>query len=123
MVMIGASMFTSKNLRWMVSKQMKFHLGRLVATRGITSRMQDDTFAQFVKACILKHATGEWGDLTPDDKQVNEEALTPGEPGRLLSSYNLPQGIAHDDGVGGEKIWIITEWDRSVTTVLWPGEY
>jgi len=60
----------------------------------------------------MLHVKGQWGDLSEDDKQANDEALNQ-TGGRLLSAYNLPQG----------KIWIVTEADRSSSTVLLPSEY
>ncbi len=62
---------------------------------------------------IYRHIAGDWGDLDPEDAAQNHEGLLSGE-GRLMSMYTLKDG---------EKIWIITEWDRSATTVLLPSEY
>ena len=59
-----------------------------------------------------RHAAGFWGDVCEEDWQANENALR--LDCRLLSIYNL---------AGGEKVWIITEWDRSATTILRAGEY
>jgi hypothetical protein len=93
----------------------KFSLGNLVCTRGVANRCAMDAhFAQKVEESILRHAVCDWGDLCDEDKQVNKEALQEG--GRLLSAYYI-------DDAKAEKIWIITEWDRSVTTVLFPDEY
>lgn len=64
-----------------------------------------------IAACLNRHAKGDWGDVCDEDKKANDFALDNKE--RILSSYTL------DD----TKIWIITEWDRSVTTVLFPSEY
>ena len=61
---------------------------------------------------LLRHVTGDWGDLEDEDKKENELSVREGF--RILSSYNLETGA---------KVWIITEWDRSVTTVLLPEEY
>lgn len=64
-----------------------------------------------------RHFVGDWGDLDEHDRRVNREASLPDEDGnlgRILSAYTLP---------GGATIWIITEADRSVTTVLTPSEY
>lgn len=60
----------------------------------------------------MRHATGDWGGLDPADKRANDSALANGE--RLLSAYPLRDGT---------KVWIITEWDRSVTTLLLPSDY
>jgi hypothetical protein len=72
----------------------------------------DSGFALFVTLCLKRHARGDWGDLSPEDRQENELAL--GKYLRILSAYEhktLP------------KIWIITEADRSATTVLFPEDY
>ena len=61
---------------------------------------------------LQRHATGDWGDLCTDDINANNDALQYGD--RLLSSYALTESC---------KVWIITEWDRSVTTILLPSEY
>jgi len=59
-----------------------------------------------------RHARGDWGELPPEDAKANNRALKDGE--RLLSSYPLADGV---------KVWIITEWDRSYTTLLMPEDY
>jgi len=61
---------------------------------------------------LLKHTQGDWGDLDPEDARENEYAL--GRRLRIFSAYTLQSGV---------RIWIITEADRSVTTVLLPEEY
>jgi len=91
---------------------VKFPLGQTVMTRGVADKVAVDTrFAEFTFQSLKRHANGDWGDLCPEDKRANEEALKIGE--RLFSAYETPQW----------KIWIITEWDRSVTTILFPEEY
>jgi hypothetical protein len=60
---------------------------------------------------LARHATGDWGDLCAFDRRQNEIALRNGH--RVLSSYEVPAG----------RVWIITEADRSVTTMLLPEEY
>ena len=67
---------------------------------------------QSALALLERHAYGDWGELAPEDWQANEDALQ--EDTRLLSAYPLTTG---------ERIWVITEWDRSATTVLLPAEY
>ena len=90
----------------------KFNLGQAVMTRGIAEKMeQDKEFAKFVNVSFIRHANGDWGEMCEEDKQANEDALIHEE--RLFSSYTK----------GEWKIWIITEWDRSVTTILFPSEY
>ncbi len=90
--------------------QPKFELGALVATPGALELLQ--TAGKQPLDYIIRHLTGDWGDLDEHDRLVNESALLHG--GRLLSSYI----IASD-----ERLWIITEADRSATTLLLPSEY
>ena len=89
----------------------KFPLGRLVVTRGVSERMADDEdFADFVLHSLRRHAQGDWGDLGEEDVQENEFSLSRGL--RLFSLYGDER-----------KIYVITEADRSATTVLFPSEY
>ena len=90
-----------------------FKLGQMVMTAGVSDKMADDeSFSAFVRKCMARHADGDWGNLNETDQRENEYALTRNL--RLLSSYE--QGVL-------PKIWIITEADRSATTVLFPDEY
>lgn len=94
----------------------KFELGRTVVTRGVHEMMQtNQTFKHFVERSLGRHANADWGDLCEEDSALNDEALTSGED-RLFSSYTF-------DKKNDIRIWIITEWDRSVTTILFPHEY
>lgn len=91
----------------------RFQLGKTVWTRGVNDQVADSaTFAKFILSSLRRHACGNWGDLDDEDKATNEEALQAGE--RILSAYEQK---------GLPKIWIITEADRSVTTILFPEEY
>lgn len=91
----------------------KFPTGRLVATAGIDAEIKrNPAFSDFVGQCMQRHIHGDWGDLTQEDKKANDAALKEGN--RLLSAYEQKPF---------PKIWIITEWNRSVTTVLFPEEY
>ncbi len=85
----------------------KFPLGEIVITSNAAARLKRAA----VRKALTRHASGDWGDVCPDDAKSNEEALK--HSGRLLSVY----------GTGTEKFWIITECDRSVTTVLMPEDY
>jgi hypothetical protein len=87
-----------------------FSLGQLVATPGALDALceADVSFFDY----LLRHRTGDWGDLDAEDKAANNRALKEGT--RLFSAYVLPTGV---------KIWIITEADRSATTLLLPSEY
>jgi hypothetical protein len=84
----------------------------LVFTREVNSKVADDIrFTKFVINSLRRHQRHDWGDMCKEDKQANDEALKTGD--RLFSAYKN----------GEDKIWIITEADRSVTTVLFPDEY
>lgn len=86
----------------------KFSLGQLVATRNAANCLSTSD----VSEALRRHASGDWGDLTDDDRAENELSLIEGF--RLLSSYVSSTGV---------KFWIITEADRSSTTVLLPEDY
>ena len=85
----------------------KFPLGQVVITANAAQRL--DPVA--VREALRRHAAGDWGDIGPEDACENELALKEGF--RLLSAY----------GTGEKRFWIITEADRSVTTVLLPENY
>jgi hypothetical protein len=90
----------------------RFHLGQVVLTRGVNDlAAENDAFTKFVMESLHRHTTGDWGDLCNEDQRANDYAL--GKYLRIFSAYN------HKD----KKIWIITEADRSATTVLFPDEY
>ncbi|MBE0427773.1 MAG: hypothetical protein IBX72_14155 [Nitrospirae bacterium] len=91
---------------------IKFSLGQTVVTRGVNSLITEDPdLAKFVYLSLNRHSQGDWGDLCEEDRKENEFSLKNGF--RLLSSYKY----------GDVKICIITEADRSATTVLFPHEY
>ena len=94
----------------------KFALGTLVTMQGVHDEMtRDSQFAEFVLTCIARHKACDWGDLCDGDKHQNDEAVRTCDD-RIFSAY---EPADHP----GWRIWIITEWDRSVTTVLFPDEY
>lgn len=89
-------------------KVIKFPLGNIVTTNGAYAETTPlDCFY-----ILLRHVQGDWGDLEDCDKKANDQALEHG--GRLLSTYYTRLGV---------KIWVITEADRSYTTLLLPEEY
>ena len=91
----------------------KFPIGNMVMTRGINDEIAENTpFSTFVLKSLKRHAQCDWGDLGKEDTASNDSAVKNG--GRLFSAY-IEEGL--------KKIWIITEWDRSVTTILFPDEY
>ena len=88
----------------------RFPLGQLVATPGALAALEEAE--QDPLELITRHVTGDWGNLEEEDKQENEFSVN--RQLRILSAYKLPTG---------DKIWIITEADRSATTLLLPSEY
>lgn len=87
----------------------KFDLGKLVATPGALEVLRAAGVNVFF--IVSRHQSGDWGDLGRDDKRANDDAIVHG--GRILSCYV----------VGGEKLYVITEADRSSTCVLRANEY
>ena len=92
-------------------KPILFSLGQLVATPGALLALQRSN--QSYIGFIARHLRGDWGEvLCKEDWELNDQAVKEGT--RILSAYKTSQG---------EKIWIITEWDHSVSTILLPSEY
>jgi hypothetical protein len=87
-----------------------FPSGRLVATPGALALLEQTN--KLPVEFLSRHLRGDWGDLDEEDKTENELSLKYGL--RLLSSYQVSES---------EKLWVITEADRSVTTLLLPAEY
>jgi hypothetical protein len=85
----------------------RFPLGQLVITPAATERLTSEEIADG----IIRHARGDWGDISPGDAAENELSVREGF--RLLSAY----------GRGVRRFWVITEADRSATTVLLPEDY
>lgn len=73
----------------------------------------------FLKHCLDRHMRFDWGDVDAEDAHANDAAISTDD--RLLSAYNIPEDM--QDHEGDTKIWIITEADRSATTILFPSEY
>ena len=91
---------------------MKFELGHLVITSAAAEWLEERAGrADAVNSCIGRHSEGDWGEVSDADAAANNAAISDGE--RLLSSYE----------VDGRGLWVITEADRSVTTVLFPEDY
>ncbi len=86
-----------------------FPLGRVVATTGALKVLVEA--GEDPLSLLSRHASGDWGELDAHDRRENERSLKNGW--RVLSAYP----------VGKRKVWIITEADRSVTTILLPEEY
>ena len=88
----------------------KFPLGKCVATPGALVALAFNGFEPY--QFLARHVQGDFGDLSEEDKAANRAAIEHG--GRILSSYIL---------AGGEKVWVLTEASREVTTVLLSSEY
>ena len=89
---------------------IRFPLGRVVATPGALSALEK---AEQLPAEFLdRHVNGDWGEVPDADKQENEVAVEQGF--RVLSAYTTS---------AGDRIWVLTDADRSVTTILLPHEY
>ena len=102
-----------------MSTKKLFPLGSLITTMGVNSEMQtNEKFFLFLNTSLEKHKSGDWGDLESEDRASNDAAID--HEDRIFSSYLLPEDIKVS---GNTKVWIITEWDRSVTTLLFPSEY
>ena len=83
-------------------------LGKTVATPNVLETVPREE----ILAALQRHRNCDWGDVSPQDKWANDRAVKGGE--RLFSVYHSKDGV---------KFWIITEWDRSATTVLLPEDY
>lgn len=93
---------------------MKFRLGSIVMTIGVHEMTRRDrSFGDFVSRSLKRHCECDWGDLCDEDKALNDMAFKNND-GRLFSRYDFN---------GDVSIYIITEWDRSATTILFPSEY
>lgn len=96
--------------------QPRFELGMIVSTPGALDACSVERITQ----CLARHLTADWGCVGADDKEANNEALSTGD--RLLSAYPI-NPAEPSQGFGKNTLWIITEADRSATTVLLPDEY
>ena len=91
----------------------RFELGQVLQTSGIYSKLTKEMdFFMYVNKCLGRYVKCDWGEMCEEDKEMNDLAVKEG--GRILASY---------ENNGMPKIYIITEWDRSATTILFPSEY
>lgn len=94
----------------------KFQLGQLVATRGVAGLMgENKAFSDFARRSLRRFISGDWGEMCESDKRQNEDALKHHD-NRIFAAY---ENAEHSSW----KLWIITEWDHSATTLLFPSEY
>ena len=91
-----------------INQPMKFPFGQLVATATALDKIS----LEDMRVALVRHGRGDWGEVCAEDRKANDSALIEGT--RLLSSYRSSDG---------PTFWIITEWDGSATTLLFPDEY
>ena len=92
----------------------KFDLGQVVVAKGVDEKMKEDrSFRVFVQVSIGRYVHIDWGQTCDEDAKVNNRAIQNGE--RIRAVYKQPKTDI--------TIWIITEADRSVTTILFPDMY
>lgn len=91
-----------------------------VVTIGVSNNLKDENFKLFLNDSLQKFINGDWGDTLEDSVKMNNEVLE-GEKERLFAVYNIPEDLKTT--IDEDSIWIITEWDKSVTTILFPSEY
>ena len=98
------------------SNNPKFHLGKVVIT--LFAKLALERSGEKPATFLRKHQQADWGDVCAEDKQANDDAIkyegNPDRQQRVLSSYVTELN---------DTLWIITEWDRSITTILLPREY
>lgn len=89
-------------------KPTLFPLGDIYLTATAAAELE----LRIIILSLIRHGSGDWGDCCSEDKEANDVSLIEGS--RLLSVYHDPNGV---------KFWIITEHDRSATTILLPEDY
>lgn len=100
----------------------KFELGKQVMTCTISQWLNrvGEKGASFLKRCAERYLSCDWGEMEETDLELNNDAVESGDY-RIFASYDLPENLKAFSQ--DEKIWFITEWDRSATTVLFPSDY
>lgn len=94
-------------------KSRYFKLGQVITTAAVNERIQEDEdFRREINEALDRYCNMDWGKLGEDDCQMNNDAVVNGD-NRIFAAYETAAG----------DIWIITEWDRSATTVLFPSDY
>lgn len=91
----------------------KFKLGTQTMTMGINNSIAEDVkFAKEIVLIMSRYLNRDWGEICEEDKQMSDDALKNGDD-RIFAAYDTSRG----------KVFVITEWDRSVTTILFANEY
>jgi len=94
----------------MFPEEPLFSIGKLYMTPGGLEALEDAKAD--IQRLLMRHVSGDWSEMVEEDQRANHEAVLEG--GRVFSSFRLANGV---------KVWIITEADRSYTTILLPEEY
>lgn len=103
----------------MILMEKTFEIGDVVVTRNVFDAMEEiEEFGIFVSGCLSRYILYDWGDTCDEDWALNDDAVKNGE--RVMAVYDIPEEMG---GLLEEQLWIITEWDRSVTTILFPFDY
>ena len=90
-----------------------FNIGKLMMTRAVNETIAaNEAFAKEILSALRRYISADWGDLGKDDKELNDSALSTGLD-RIVAAYSTSEG----------KIYIITEHDRTYTTILFSSEY
>jgi hypothetical protein len=99
-----------------------FDIGSLIMTSTVFgATCEHQPFGTFIRSCIARHQSGDWGDCCPDDAALNDAALLYADlldGGRIFAVYAIPDGLYTLE----RKIWIITEASRAYNTILFPSE-
>ena len=96
-----------------------FEIGRVVATRNVWETIEEnEEFKKFVSGCLSRYILYDWGDTCPEDWEMNNQAVRNGD--RVLAVYDIPDEL---EDTFENHLWIITESDRTVTTLLFPSDY
>lgn len=90
-----------------------FNIGKLYMTRAINDEIADSSkFSKEILKCLARYKAKDWGEMCDEDKLLNDEAVISGN-NRIFAAYGTSKG----------KVYIITEWDRSVTIILFATDY
>ena len=104
-----------------VSSPPKFDLGQVASTWNAEQQISDHIGMPLVMVLgeiLGRHVSGDWGEVCAEDKKINDDAVKYGN--RILSAYDIRKPDDENDKL---RVWVITEWDRSVTTILLPEDY
>lgn len=113
-------MSEAKTTPRLIAQFLPLQLGSVYMTQGVLACIASGNLPKGRLAHLLlnRHMAGHWGDMDADDRQANDDALIHGA--RILSCYSIKPG---QPAIGDNCIWILTEADRSATTIMLPEEY